>query len=108
MSETTHPIHTLADAIAKAIFATVEKDRCLNLENIREAAFRELAVAEAKTKHEQKPAEKPFNVYRNVEQAGINMLKAIDVHTLYGRVSPSFDRAAEQLRDALQEAGAPV
>jgi hypothetical protein len=41
-------IHPLADAIAKAIFATVEKDRCLNLENIREAAFRELAVAEAK------------------------------------------------------------
>jgi hypothetical protein len=45
---TDHPPHPLADAIAKAIFATVEKDRCLNLENIREAAFRELAVAEAK------------------------------------------------------------
>jgi len=44
---TTHPLHPLADAIAKAIFTAVEKDRCLNLENIREAAFRELAVAEA-------------------------------------------------------------
>lgn len=105
---TPHPLHTLADAIAKAILATVEKDRCCNLENIREAAFRELAVAEA-SKTLNAPvavAQKPFNVCRNVELAAINALTAVNAYSLLGRVSRSFDKAFEELRDALKQAGA--
>lgn len=98
-------LNTLSNTIARAILATVEKDRCCNLGNIEETVFRELAVAEAKDR--EKPQEsKPFNVYRNVEQAAINALTAVDVHSMLGRVSRSFDRAFEELRDALKQAGA--
>lgn len=40
----------LSNTIARAILATIERDGICNLQNIEEAVFRELAVAEAREK----------------------------------------------------------
>lgn len=47
----------ISNTIARAILSTIERDGICNLQNIEEAVFRELAVAEARAKQEEKPAQ---------------------------------------------------
>ncbi len=47
----------ISNTIARAILETIERDGICNLQNIQETVFRELAVAEAKAKQAEKPAD---------------------------------------------------
>ena len=93
---TTHPLHPLAITIAKAILATVEADRCCNLENIAEAVFRELAVDAATKMLNQPVGDKPDE--GEAAQALLKLMNAL------GREQQPLGGWSIRLCDASREA----
>lgn len=88
---------TLSETIAKAILATVEKDRCCNLGNIAETVFRELAVAEARK--ESKSADYVSFDFANI---AVELHKSIGAERGLGipsdRLRAAYDAMERQLR----------
>jgi len=91
-------ITTLSETIAKAILATVEKDRCCNLGNITETVFRELAVAEAR---EREPKPQPEGDDAAIVKAAADLMEVMACQMVFRDQPPVFRDAIYKLRDLL-------